>query len=136
MSEQETAGDYECESCGESIANIVELVKHGCSPVRLSARSLSRKERNTLMYIEVRVVDHGGRLDPDQMNHVDRQNIKVFTAAGLLEVSDFQRHPERPRKDIQQVESFSDAAWDLTRDCRQLRAYDDNRVDFPVGVDE
>lgn len=125
---------YECESCGGAIGDMVDLVQHDCSPVRLSARSLSRQERNTLMYVESRVVDHAGKLALVQMNYEDQQNLKVFRVAGLLDVGEPQRDPDNPREDVQFVEEFTDEAWDLTRDCRQLRAND--RVDFPVGVDE
>lgn len=145
MSEAQSAdGDfgYECEACGESIAGIVEIIQHGCSPVRLSASSLSRRERNTLLYIENRVVDHGGKLDTAQMNHEDHQNIKLFEAAGLLNVADAESgHPNTPgARDpnavFKQVGYFSDEAWDLNRDCRQMRAMQDSRVNFAVGDEE
>lgn len=124
---------YGCEACGEEVETIVDIIQHDCNPVRLSAPRLTRKERNTLLYIETRTVDNGGKLNSSQMNHVDHQNIKVFEAAGLLEVSDAMRDPDNPREDTVQVEAFTDEAWDLARDCRQLRALDDDRVDFPVG---
>ncbi len=124
---------YVCKSCDEPLHDITEILGHGCEPVPLKARSLTRRERNTLLYVEARLVDHGGKLDPAQMNYEDDQNLKVFVVAGLLEVSDAIRNPDNPREDIRMVESFTDEAWDLAGDCRQLRAIEDDRVDFPVG---
>lgn len=136
---QDEAG-YKCE-CGEHLHDIIGIVQHlsDCSPVRLTAESLSRKERNTLMYVEGRVVDHGGKLALSQMNYVDQQNLKVFKAAGLLELGPKTRDvhddgPADPKADIQEVELFADAAWDIVRDARQIRASEDDRVDFSVGV--
>lgn len=104
-----------CATCGEPLPTIVDLVTHGCEAL-LSADDLTRKERNTLMYVEVRVVDHGGVLDWAQMNYEDRQNLKVFHAAGVLETED------SPHDDTMEVTAFTNRAWDLARDCRQLRA--------------
>ena len=110
MSEgMQDAHGYYCKTCGESLADIIEIVQHGCEEP-LAAPSLSKNERATLMYIESRVVDQRGELDHEQMNYEDQQNIKVFQAAGLLEIEDFS------------VKVFSDAAWNLARDCRQMRA--------------
>lgn len=128
-------GDYTCEACGETIEDIIGIVKHDCVPVKLSARSLSKKEQNTLLYVESCVVGHAGKLDPAKMNHTDRQNLKVLRSAGLLEVSELKPDPDNPAADIQQVERFTDEAFDIARDCRQLRAYRDERAEFPVGID-
>lgn len=113
-----TTGDYECTTCGDSL-NIIGILSHDCERI-LSADTLSRKERNTLMYIESRVVDHGGELDLAQMNHVDHQNIKIFRAAGILDVSE-NLNPHLQKEEMT-VEMFSNAAWDIVRDSRQLRA--------------
>lgn len=134
----ETMAGYECESCGESLRGIVEIIQHDCDPVEFSAESLSRKERNTLMYIENRVVDHGGKLDTAQMNYEDHQNIKLFKAAGLLDVAEPKLDPGKARgphdveASVEQVGFFTDEAWDIVRDSRQMRAEDDDRVEFPV----
>lgn len=135
MSETKAKHGYACESCDEHLGGIIGIVEHltECDPVRLSAESLSRKERNTLLYIESRLVDHAGKLAGSQMNYEDRQNLKVFRAAGLLEVSDPMPEPGNAKENTQQVESFTDEAFDLVRDCRQLRVVNDERVDFPVG---
>lgn len=100
---------YEC-TCGETISDIVELVMHECDG-RLVVTSLSSRERSTLMYVESRVVDGGGVLEPERMNHEDYQNLKVFKAAGILSFDG----------DLQ-VTSFTDDAWDLAHDCRRYRA--------------
>jgi hypothetical protein len=129
---------YNCK-CGAELFNIVEIIEHlsECSPVRLTVQSLTRKEKNTLLYIEDRVVDNGGKLAAVQMNYEDQQNIKLFEAAGLLEVGEPRPDPDDPvREDAQIVEKFTDEAWDLVRDCRQLRAHRDKRVDFPVGMND
>lgn len=57
-----------CATCGEPLPTIVELVTHDCETL-LSADDLTRGERNTLMYVEARVVDHAGVLDWEQMNY-------------------------------------------------------------------
>lgn len=126
---------YVCEPCGENIGNIVGILQHGCSPVRLAADSITRRERSTLIYVEGCVVDHGGKLSLARMNMDDYQNLKIFAAAGLLEVGDARPDPDNPGEDIRQVERFSSAAWDLVRDCRKIRAMHDDRVDFDVVID-
>jgi hypothetical protein len=127
---------YECETCEERLDTILDIVRHDCEPVKLAAESLSQREQNTLLYVEARIVDNGGKLSLAQMNHEDQQNLKLMRAAGLLEFGEQKRDPDNPRDDVQFIESFSDEAFDIVRDCRQLRAYNDSRVDFPVGVDE
>lgn len=99
---------YNCKTCGEEL-DIVTIIGHDCDEI-LEATELSRGERNTLMYIESRVVDHGGSLDHRQMNHEDMQNIKVFQALGMLDIYDFE------------VLDFTDRAFELTMECRKLRA--------------
>lgn len=123
MIRMETEGQYRCASCGDSL-NIIGVIQHasdGCDPV-LSASDLSQGERATLMYVESRVVDNSGELDPRQMNFEDQQNLKLFGAAGILDVKEPEVHHSDPRRDQMQVVKFTDAAWDLTRDCRQMRA--------------
>jgi hypothetical protein len=134
----QTEGQYHCGSCGEGL-NIIGVIEHasdGCDPV-LQASDLSQGERATLMYVESRVVDHGGELDLEQMNYQDQQNLKLFGAAGILDVDE--RHPAVDHGGMDVVK-FTDAAWDLTRDCRQMRAAQDmdpDVVDFdPPEEDE
>ena len=121
----QTEGEYVCATCGDPL-NIIGIIQHAetCEQV-LDASVLSRKERNTLMYIETRVVDHGGELDPRQMNYEDQQNIKLFGAAGILDVAEPEVHHSDPRRDQMQVVKFTDQAWDLVRDSRQMRAAQD-----------
>lgn len=113
-------GGYTCYTCGENLADITYIVNHRECPRVLRARDLTQREQNTLLYIGVRVVDHGGELLSEQMNHDDRNAMKLFVAARTLEVEDFQ-----------QITAFPDEAWDLERDCRQLRAIrrDDDGLD-------
>lgn len=123
MVKMETEGQYQCATCGDPL-NIIGVIQHaadGCDPV-LSASDLSQSERATLMYVESRVVDNSGELDPRQMNFEDQQNLKLFGAAGILDVQEPEVHHSDPRRDQIQVVEFTDAAWDLTRDCRQMRA--------------
>lgn len=127
--------DRTCADCGGGAGNMVALVEHaagGCSPV-LRVEDLTPGERSTLMYIESCVVDERGRLDREKMNHEDRQNIKLLQAAGAVSLVD----SEDGLRDL--VVRFSDAAWDLARDCRQIRAsrrveHDADLGDVP-GVD-
>lgn len=113
----QTEGGYDCATCGEPL-NIIGVVTHDCDQI-LDASVLSRKERNTLLYVETRMVDHTGELDLEQMNHEDHGNLKLFHAAGIIEVRDSMF--EGPH-DTKQVVKFTDAAWDLARDSRQMRA--------------
>jgi len=117
----ESEQQYECRTCGNGIADIVELIQHGCDTV-LTAPDLSSGERSTLMYIESRVVEHRGELDSQQMNYDDQSHIKLFTAAGLLEVDEPERNPDSPREHIEKVTRFTDDAWRLASECRQMRA--------------
>lgn len=128
-----TTKPYECDACAESLSGILEIIQHDCDPVPLTAESLSDGERDTLMYVETRVVDHGGKLSGEQMNYADHQTLKLFTAAGLVEVGEARRSPDDPRENIRQVERFADEAWTIVRDSRQMRAA--SRNDFPVGAD-
>ena len=114
-------GTYQCATCGKML-DIIGIIKHdGCDPV-LEASGLSRSERNTLMYVETRVVDHGGELDLEQMNYDDQQNLKLFGAAGILDVEE--RHPAVDHGGMEVVQ-FTDRAWDLARDSRRMRAAQD-----------
>ena len=127
----QTEGEYCCATCQESL-NIIGIMQHAdrCERV-LSAEDLSQSERSTLMYVETRVVDHAGELDPAQMNFEDQQNLKLFGAAGILDVEE--KLDSRLRKDTAEVVQFTDAAWDLTRQCRQMRAgqhIDQDEVDI------
>lgn len=115
-----TAGGYDCATCGDPL-NIIGIMQHDCERV-LSAESLSQSERSTLMYVEARVVDNSGELDPRQMNFEDQQNLKIFAAADILDVHEPEVHHADPREDLIRVVKFTDAAWDLARDCRQMRA--------------
>ena len=120
-----TDGDYTCTTCGEAL-NIIGLVQHGCSRV-LSAETLSASEQNTLMHVEARLVDHRGVLDWAKMNFEDQQNLKLFRAAGLIETepldpAEVDHIDPRRGAETMRVTTFTDAAWDLVRDCRQARA--------------
>ena len=109
-----------CHDCGEPVPDIVSVMEHGqsCDAV-LRPQDLTGNEQSTLLYVESRLVDHGGELALVQMNYEDQQNIKLFQAADLLTVEG------------DQVLRFTDAAWDLVRDCRQMRAA--RSVEFDVG---
>lgn len=116
-------GDYQCVTCGDPL-NIVGIVQHDC-PRILSVENLSTSEQNTLLYVENCVVDHRGQLDPEKMNFEDRQNLKIFHAAGILEVAEQEGERVKMRDGMgwkDQVTTFTDAAWDLARDCRKARA--------------
>ena len=134
----ETSGHYQCATCGEGL-NIIGVMQHaeGCEQV-LEASDLSQSERATLMYVESRLVDQGGELDLEQMNYHDQQNLKLFGAAGILDVEET---PPMVNHGGMEVVKFTDAAWDLARDCRQMRAaqhIDDPRVeigDVPGDLD-
>jgi len=110
----------ECATCGDPIDGIVEVVTHECDEI-LRAQDLTSGEQDTLLYVEHRMVDHRGSLDHEQMNWEDQQNLKVFHAAGILEVEEFT------------VTEFSDRAWDLARDCRQMRAHRTLERDINLG---
>lgn len=117
MSEgMQTEGQYDCATCGEGL-NIIGILQHDCDTI-LGAESLTNGERNTLMYVEQRVVDHEGELDLKQMNYHDQQNLKLFGAAGILDAEE----SGIPHEETMQVVEFTDRAWDLVRDCRQMRA--------------
>ena len=126
-----------CADCGELMEGIIDVMFHSqdCEPV-LRAQDLTRSEQDTLLYVESRLVDHGGELDLEQMNGEDQQNLKLFQAAGLLEATGEYTRSRR----TMQIERFTNAAWDLVRDCRQMRAArnveDQVNVGFPPGVVE
>ena len=120
MSKTETT-ERRCGDCGEPMRDIIEILEHGLNcDGALRAQDLTKSEQSTFLYIESRVVDNYGELDHEQMNHEDQNNIKLFKAADVIEVEEFQ------------VERFGDEAWDLARDLRQMRA--DRCVDFDVGT--
>lgn len=112
-----TDGTYECATCGDTV-DIVAIVSHDCERV-LCAEELSRRERNTLLYVESEVVDGGARLDSAKMNHEDHQNLKVFRAAGLVETEPSNGQPVH--EVLLNVTKFTDAAWDMAGECRRLR---------------
>lgn len=131
-----------CRACGSSITDIVELVMHeGCDEI-LRAVDLTNSEQDTLLYVESCLVDppsgsgftHGD-LDPARMNHEDQQNLKVFKAAGVLDVSEATHNPDDPRSDIIEVEEFTDAAWRLAHECRKLRAHRNVDRDIDIGTE-
>lgn len=113
----ETEGAYTCTTCGDPL-NIIGIIDHDCDQI-LGAADLSPGERNTLMYVEHRLVDHGGELDLEQMNYDDQQNLKLFGAAGILDVEET---PPMVDHGGMEVVKFTDRAWDLARDSRQMRA--------------
>lgn len=123
--------ERECRTCGEQLANIVDLVTHDCDAI-LHPTDLSRRERNTLMYVETRVVDHAGKLDPRSMNNEDYQNLKVFHAAEAIEYDEPEPAVD-PREERIQVTKFTDAAWRLASECRQMRAASWNDTEMNVG---
>lgn len=132
----QTEGQYNCATCGDPL-NIIGIIEHDCDQI-LDAADLSQSERSTLMYVESCLVDQAGELDLEQMNYHDQQNLKLFGAAGILDVEETQ-----PMLDHggMEVVKFTDAAWDLARESRQMRAaqhIDDPRVDIgevPGGDD-
>jgi hypothetical protein len=103
-----------CTTCGDNVENIVQLLEHDCDRV-LSAGNLTAAERDTLTYLESCVVDHDGKLDPQKMNVDDRNSLKTFKVAGILEVED-------EIDGVMTVTEFTDAAWELAWECRRLRA--------------
>ena len=113
----ELEGGYTCTTCGNPL-NILGIIDHDCDQI-LDAADLSRGERNTLLYVESRLVDDGGELDLEQMNYHDQQNLKLFGAAGILDVEE--THPMVDHGGME-VLKFTDRAWDLARDSRQMRA--------------
>lgn len=126
--------DLTCKTCGDSINDILELVEHDCDAI-LRAQDLSQNERATLLYIESRVVDERGQLDPEKMNWEDRQNIKLFTAAGTIEVAEdegevYESGAPPIRKD--RVDVFTDEAWEVAKNARKMKAADwiDHNVDL------
>lgn len=124
----QTEGHYSCTTCGDGL-NIIGIIDHDCDQI-LDAATLSQSERATLMYVETRLVDHGGELDLEQMNYDDQQNLKLFGAAGILDVRETEPMLNHGGMEVTE---FTDAAWDLTRDCRQMRAaqnLDDPRMDI------
>lgn len=102
---------FECNTCGDEITNIVDLIHDSCDDC-LPASALSSSERSTLLYIESRVVDNDAMLDPVHMNYEDENNMKLFAAAGLLDV-------ERTA-DLWPVNEFD--AWELAWQCRRQRS--------------
>jgi len=116
----ELEGGYTCTTCGDPL-NILGIIDHDCDQI-LDAADLSRGERNTLLYVESRLVDDGGELDLEQMNYHDQQNLKLFGAAGILDVEE--THPTVDHGGME-VLKFTDRAWDLARDSRQMRAAQD-----------
>lgn len=112
----ETEGQYDCATCGEPL-NIIGILDHDCDRI-LSAASIGPGEQGTLLYVEARVVDGDGVLHLEQMNYHDQQNLKLFRAAGLLDVSE----DGNPFEEVMHVEEFTERAWDLASECRWLRA--------------
>jgi len=125
--------DRWCRTCGEGIPDILALVRHDCEAI-LRAPDLSLREQDTLLYVEARVVDDEGILDMAQMNYEDDQSLKVFSAAGAVKVGGGRRNPDNPREDIRYVEQFTDAAWTLAGECRQLRAVRTIDRDISLGT--
>lgn len=109
-----------CRTCGEEVEDIIGFVEHDCDDV-LTGPDLTKNEQSTLRYIEQRLVGHGGVLDRDRMNWEDFDNLKLFQALELLYVEDGQ------------VEMFSDKAWRLARECRQMRAERGTSDDVDLG---
>lgn len=111
---------FECATCEKWIRDIVMLIDHAatdCDHI-IPADALSSNEKSTLLYIEARIVDGQAVLNSSQMNYEDQQNIKLFAAAGLLDVQE--KEPPVGEPQLEVVE-FSDAAWDLAAECRKLR---------------
>lgn len=113
----ETEGRYTCTTCGDPL-NIIGIIDHDCEQI-LDAADLTRGERNTLMYVESRLVDQGGELDLEQMNYDDQQNLKLFGAAGILDVEET---PPMVNHGVMEVVKFTDRAWELAMESRQMRA--------------
>lgn len=117
-------GTYTCASCEKLLTDIVAILDHeGCDPM-FDAADLSRRERNTIMYVESRVVDNRGILDPEQMDVDDFANLKLFHAARVIEGDTTDRGIE--------ITKFTDQAWTLARDCRKMRA--DDWIDRDVDL--
>jgi len=128
----ETEGQYDCATCGEPL-NIIGILNHDCDRI-LSAANITTGEQDTLLYVEARLVDHEGVLNLSQMNYHDQQNLKLFGAAGLLDVSE----DRNPYEEVMHVEEFTERAWELTTECRWLRAarnIDDDVVDAGALAD-
>lgn len=51
----------------------------------MEIKDLNRAEQSLLMYLETAAVDHAGRYDPRYLNDEDREIVKRWQAAGLLE---------------------------------------------------
>jgi len=122
-----TVGEYKCATCGEML-NMIGIIQHECERV-LSPETLNPSEQETLLYIELCLVDHEGKLDSAKMNYRDDQNLKLFAAAGLLHTEpipfdevDPAEHQKRTGAETRRVSCFTDRAFELAMACRQARA--------------
>jgi hypothetical protein len=130
-----------CRTCGESIEHIVALIDHDCDEI-LSGRDLTRSEQDTLCYVESRVVDGHAELEEVRMNHEDHQNLKLFQAAGLLKTGEPVRAsrdevdtPQAERNEmVTPVTEFTNEAWRLATECRQMRAARGIDRDIDLGA--
>jgi len=118
-----------CRTCCETIEHIVGLIEHECDEI-LRATNLTRSEQDTLLYVEARVVDGYAELEELRMNRDDRQNLKMFEVAGILSTGTMKRasrgnvEVEATEVDemVMPVTKFTDEAWRLAHECRQMRA--------------
>lgn len=113
---------WTCRTCDDSVENIIELIEHECDQILL-AEELTRQEQSTLLYLESRLVDQRGKLDHEQMNYEDQQSLKLFRAAGLLDV-----------EGVEHITEFTDKAWDLAAECRRLRAHRGLNTDREINI--
>jgi hypothetical protein len=118
-----------CRTCGEKIEHIVGLIEHGCDEI-LRVTGLTRSEQDTLLYVESRVVDGHAELEGVRMNHDDRNNLKLLQCAGVLKTGEMKRasrdsvQTEQAERNevVTPVTEFTDEAWRLAHECRQMRA--------------
>lgn len=86
----------------------------------MSKRKLTRDQLSTLLYLETRLVDHGGRVNAVHMNADDmawarHMNDEGFIGFGRIVMQDHNR-------DGSNWVTFSDEAWEISHRERRARA--------------
>lgn len=86
----------------------------------MNTKDLSAEQLSTLLYLETRAVDHGGRVEAVKLNTGDMQLCREWHDEGFIE---FRRLSwQEVRGAMTHKVSLSDDAWQIAHSERRKRA--------------
>jgi len=87
----------------------------------IDIETLTSDQKSLLLYVETRAVDHSGKLRDDQLNGIDRANLKAWDRANFVS-SDKIPASGRQNDGCSMWAFLSDEAWEAAGKLRRAKS--------------